>query len=144
MVDYDSVEQRTQPFFYLAILDMCNCTTALFHNKGRLSMFEHQKAETNQIETNPVETLSSIFFFPFGILILSLSKAAFIIQSADTVVHCALTAIHYIAWRKVMLSNNGGILPDELIMMITSREGDLNAILNYMRTLENFGFVSFT
>lgn len=43
-----------------------------------------------------------------------------------------------------MLGNNGGILPDELIMMIASREGDLNAILNYMRTLENFRLVSFT
>lgn len=85
-----------------------------------------------------------LLFFPFGILILSFSTAGFIIQNVDTVVHCALTAIHYIAWRKVMPGNNEGILPDELIMMITSREGDLNAILNCMRTLENFWLVSFT
>lgn len=39
--------------------------------------------------------------------------------------------------------NNGGILPDELIMMIASRVGGLNAILNYMQTLENFQLVSF-
>lgn len=104
-----------------------------------LSVNNKKQRQTKLIEISCCTQLRYfLLFFPFGILSLSFSTAGFIIQSADTVVHCALTAIHSIAWRKVMLGNNGGILPDELIMMITSSEGDLNAILNYKRTLENF------